>query len=105
MLVVSLVPDVFVQKARPMVYDEDTRMAMLLSVKHVDRVILCGGLGPQAVIASLKPDLYVRGFEYESDRRPEVELLERLGIPIRYTKKLDYPRTTEILNRIWQAAP
>ncbi len=98
-LIVSLVPDEFVRKPRPIIYDEETRIFMLESLRYVDRVILCGGEGPEQVIEDLVPDIYVRGHDYIGKRMPEADILEKLGIPTVFNK-FDYPRATEVIGMI-----
>ena len=98
-LIVSLVPDQFAVKRVP-IYDETQRVAMLNALKCVDEAILCVGPGPEGFIDFLRPDIYVRGWEYAGKRMPESDLLEKLGIPVRYTKFLPYPRTSEIIEKI-----
>ena len=99
-LVVSVVPDEFVNKPhRPMIYDETTRALMLQSLRCVDRVILCGGPGPEKVIEELRPNIYVRGQDYLGKKMPESFLLEKYGIEVRYNN-FNYPRVTEVIERI-----
>ena len=101
-LIVSVVADAYVDKAkRPMIYPESVRLACLAALVCVDQVVLCEAEGPQEIIRRLRPDVYVRGDDYEGVRMPESDVLERLGIPVRITKPSGYPRTTEIVRKIF----
>ena len=101
-LVVSVVADAYVDKAkRPMIYPEAVRLACLAALTCVDQVTLCEAPGPQEVIRRLRPDVYVRGDDYEGVEMPESALLDELGIPVRITAPSGYPRTTEIVRKIF----
>ena len=105
-LVVSVVADEFLTKTkRPMINDEVDRLAHVAALRSVDDVILCQAPGPEGIIASLKPDVYVRGADYIGRRMPESDLLEQLGIAVRYTPS-SFPRTTDRIEQIvaaWRA--
>lgn len=100
-LVVSVVSDRFISKfKRPVIYDENERMSLISALKCVDRVILCDAIGPELIIEQLRPDVYVRGYDYRDKRMPESNLLEKLGIPVRFTDN-NLPHSTEIINKIF----
>ena len=98
-LVVSVVPDKYATKRKP-VYDEKARVRLLRALRCVDQVELCDGPGPEKLIRKLEPDIYVRGADYRRKEMPESALLRRLGIKVRYTKASNGPRTTGIIERI-----
>ena len=97
-LVVSVVPDKYATKRKP-IYDEKARVRLLRSLRCVDQVELCRGRGPEWLIRKIEPDIYVRGSDYRGKEMPESALLRRLGIKVRYTKSVP-PRTTEVIARI-----
>lgn len=97
-LLVSVVPDAFLTKRRP-IHNEENRLAMLRALRYVDHAVLCGGPGPEMVIQTFRPQVYVRGNDYIGKEMPESKLLKELGIEIVCTKS-DYPRTTELIERI-----
>ena len=101
-LVVSVVADGYVSKPL-LVCDQIERVSMLAAIKYVDDVVLCEAPGPERVIASLIPDVYARGSDYIGKRMPEQEILERLGIPVRYTSSIPI-RTTGVIERIRRVA-
>ena len=97
-LLVSVVPDEYASKGKPF-YDERERLTLLLGLRCVDHAVLCRGPGPEKIIKQWRPNLYVRGSDYKGKRMPESALLEKLGIPIRYTRSVP-PRTGDIIARI-----
>lgn len=105
-LVVSVVADAFLSKSkRPMINDEAERLAHVAAIRHVDDAILCQAPGPEKIIESLRPDVYVRGRDYIGRTMPESALLAELGIEIRYTPS-SFPRTTDRIEQIvsaWRA--
>lgn len=103
-LVVSVVADAFVHKPhRMMVNKQDARLEMVAAVRYVDEVILCEAPGPEMVIEKLRPDVYVMGPDKVGKTMPEEELLQKLGIPIRYSVE-NFQRTTQIIERIQRVA-
>lgn len=102
-LIVSLVPDRFVEKPGRPIYTQDERSDLLMSLRDVDAVEFSGP-GPEDLIRKYKPNLYVRGSDYIGVAKPEDAVLRELGIPIRYTRSVP-PTTTEILKRLSCARP
>ena len=101
-LVVSVVADKYLSKGTA-IYNQDERLDLLHSLRHVDEVILCNAPGPEKIISELRPAVYVRGADYVEKDMPEAALLKQLGIPIRFTTSCP-PRTSEIIDRILKAA-
>ena len=97
-LVVSVVPDKYAMKRKP-IYDEKARVRLLKSLRCVSHALLCDGPGPEKLIRSVAPDIYVRGADYKRKAMPESALLKRLGIKVRYTKP-STERTTDIIAKI-----
>lgn len=97
-LVVSVVPDRYVTKRKP-IYDEKARVKLLKALRCVDQVMLCDAPGPEKLIRRLHPDIYVRGSDYRSKEMPESALLRKMGIPVRYTKSVP-PRTTDVIEAL-----
>lgn len=94
----SVLADEFVTKQKT-IYSQDERCDLLHAIKWVDEVILCNASGPQKILAELKPDVYVRGADYQGKEMPESAVLENLRIPVRYTTSCP-PRTGEVIARI-----
>lgn len=96
----SVVADKHVWKPhRPLVYSQDERLTLLSAIRYVDEVWLCDAPGPEQIISDLRPDVYVRGPDYVGKKMPEQEILEKMGIPVRYTAS-SFPRATDIIERI-----
>ncbi len=84
-LVVSLTGDEHIKKAnnRPYV-PEELRAINLAALEMVDYVVVDRNAKPLENIASLKPDLFAKGYEYNADRlhpssREELEVLQSYG--------------------------
>ena len=97
-LVVSVVSDRFCAKGKP-IYGEVERMQLVWALRCVSDVVLCDAPGPERIIEFVKPDIYVRGSDYEGKEMPESDLLRRLGIPVQYTRSVP-PRTGDIIARV-----
>ena len=97
-LVVSVVADKFVSK-RVVIYSQDERMNILRALRSVDEVILCNAPGPEQIISKIRPSVYVRGADYVDKDMPEFSVLNKLGIPTKYTTSCP-PRTSEIIARV-----
>jgi cytidyltransferase-like protein len=99
-LVVSVLADDFLPDyKKPSIYKEADRMGMVAAIRYVDQAILCKAPGPQEILATLKPDIYIRGSDYEGKEMPESQLLRELGIEVKYTKSLPI-RTGDIIKRL-----
>ena len=97
-LLVSVVPDKYITKRKP-IYDQKARVALLRALRCVDQVMLCDGPGPEKLIRKIEPYIYVRGPDYRGKVMPESALLNRLGIPVYFTKEFD-DRTSKVIGRI-----
>ena len=96
-LVVSVLADKYNPKES--VYPEAERLALIRALKYVDLAVLCEAPGPEAIIESLRPDIYIRNDEYYAQDRPEYPLVWRLGIETAFTTTVP-PHTSEIIRRI-----
>lgn len=95
-LVVSLTPDNFVNKGpgRP-AFDEKLRMEQIASLSCVDFVVLNNSPDAIAAIQRIKPDIYVKGSEYQDHASDitgkisqEVGAVEALGGKVFYTNDI-----------------
>ena len=73
-LVVTVTPDRFVNKGpgRP-VYDEDLRAESIAALECVDFVAVNKWPDPVETIKTLRPDIYVKGQEYEADENKKTD--------------------------------
>jgi len=80
-LIVTVTSDKFVTaikgNGRP-VFNEHQRCCMLRALAIVDDVKLIRSLGAEAAVRMVKPDVYVKGKEYEG-RLAEQQLVESFG--------------------------
>ena len=80
-LIVTVTADKFVTAVkgpgRP-VFNEHQRCAMVRALACVDDVRLIKAMGAEAAVRSVKPDIYVKGQEYEG-RLAEQKLVESFG--------------------------
>lgn len=97
-LVVSVVADKYITKRKP-IYDEKARLRLVSSIKCVNTALLCTAPGPEEIIAQLKPNVYVRGSDYEGKEMPESKLLREMGISVKYTQSIP-PRTGDIIREM-----
>lgn len=81
-LVVCLNSDASVRRLkgpdRPIIGEQD-RAELLLALACVDAVLVFGEDTPEAVLDRLRPDLWVKGGDYQGARLPEADLVERWG--------------------------
>lgn len=98
-LIVSVVADRFVTK-KFIIHDERTRMFQVSRTKGVDEVVLCEDFGPEVLLHSFRPNLYIRKDEYAKQEAPEYAVAKELGIECLFTKTVP-PHTKEIVQRIW----
>ena len=111
-LVVSVVADRFVRKgfSKP-IFNELTRLNSIAFLSPVDYVVLCNDFGPWEIIKKLRPNIYVKGKDSESqldnpksgvglDKRS----VESAGGKMVFTKTLQIP-SENVLNKHFSAVP
>ncbi|CCD29558.1 RfaE bifunctional protein [Candidatus Glomeribacter gigasporarum BEG34] len=80
--------------------DEADRMALVAALESVDWVVRFSESNPMALIEALRPDVLVKGGDYDMDALPEAALARRWGgravsIPFEYQRS-----TSALLRRI-----
>lgn len=102
-LVVGITADAFISKGpgRP-VFPEERRAELVRALRIVDRTIVYSEPVPLALIRMLRPDVYVKGKEYEG-RLPEQALVESLGGRVVFTDTPVYS-STKILETLCTSA-
>jgi D-beta-D-heptose 7-phosphate kinase/D-beta-D-heptose 1-phosphate adenosyltransferase len=102
-LVVCLNSDASVRRLkgpdRPVVGEED-RVALLRSLACVDAVAVFGEDTPEAVLAELRPELWVKGGDYRVSDLPEAKLLESWGGQAVVLPYVPGRSTTSIIERV-----
>lgn len=93
-LVVSLTPDIYVNKgpSRPY-FTEDLRMQFIASLEIVDYIVLNDTKDALSIIEKIRPDFYVKGKEYEDHKKDvtgrikvEVDAVEQYKGKVIYTE-------------------
>ncbi|MFF7814234.1 D-glycero-beta-D-manno-heptose 1-phosphate adenylyltransferase [Streptomyces sp. NPDC007945] len=88
---------------RPLTPLED-RMRVLAALGSVDAVVAFEEDTPQALLAALRPDVWVKGGDYSADALPEAEVLRSWGGQTVVLPYLDGRSTTRIADRAARAA-
>jgi D-beta-D-heptose 7-phosphate kinase/D-beta-D-heptose 1-phosphate adenosyltransferase len=84
---------------RPVV-DVRDRVEVLRALSCVDAVLVFDEDTPAAVIERLRPDVWVKGGDYEGDVLPESALLDRLGAETVVLSSLPGRSTTNLIREI-----
>jgi rfaE bifunctional protein nucleotidyltransferase chain/domain len=94
-LIVTVTADEYVNKGpgRPF-FNQWQRQEMLQELRFVDEVRIT--TSAEVAIRSVKPDIYVKGKEYEN-KLPEQKLVESLGGRVHFTQGPVYS-STELIN-------
>jgi D-beta-D-heptose 7-phosphate kinase/D-beta-D-heptose 1-phosphate adenosyltransferase len=79
---------------------EADRAAVLAALSAVDLVLPFEEPTPAALIARIRPDLYVKGGDYRLETLPEAPLVQALGGEVKLLPFLDDRSTTGIIERI-----
>jgi glycerol-3-phosphate cytidylyltransferase len=70
------------------------------ALKAVDYVVLFGEQTAEAVIAEVKPDVYVKGGDYTLDTLPEAKIVQSYGGKVAFIDMVEGRSTTNIINKI-----
>ena len=79
---------------------QDDRMALLAALESVDLVILFSEKTPVELIAKVKPDIYVKGGDYQIDELAETTLVKTWGGKAYAIPFIHDRSTTALLNKI-----
>jgi len=85
--------------ARP-INSELDRAKVVGALKAVDYVVLFGEQTAEAVIAEVKPDVYVKGGDYTLDTLPEAKIVQSYGGKVAFIDMVEGRSTTNIINKI-----
>ena len=102
-LIVGLNSDSSVRKlkgaSRP-INNQADRAEVLLALKPVDYVIIFDELTAENLIAKVKPDIYVKGSDYNLDTLPEAKIVQRYGGRVEFVNLVAGRSTTKIVEKI-----
>ena len=76
------------------------RAKVVGALKAVDYVVLFGEQTAEAVIAEVKPDVYVKGGDYTLDTLPEAKIVQSYGGKVAFIDMVEGRSTTNIINKI-----
>jgi D-beta-D-heptose 7-phosphate kinase / D-beta-D-heptose 1-phosphate adenosyltransferase len=82
--------------ARPLV-GQDDRAAVLRALACVDEVVVFDGDTPEAALARLRPDVWVKGGDYDADELPEAAVVRRHGGRVEIVPYVDGRSTTRLI--------
>lgn len=104
-LIVAVNSDCSVKKQkgpkRPVI-DEVNRMKMVSALECVDYVVLMKDDNPIEILKSLKPDIVVKGKDWEFKKMPEREIILRYGGDLKFVELEKGLSTTQIIHRIME---
>ena len=104
-LVVTVTPDIYVDKGpdRP-VFNQSLRADSIAALECVDYVAINGWPTAEETLRLLKPDIYVKGQEFEAlqDKtgklQKELKILKEIGAEMKFTHEIVFS-STELLNK------
>lgn len=80
--------------------NELDRAKVVGALKSVDYVVFFGEQTAEAVIAEVKPDVYVKGGDYTLDTLPEAKIVQSYGGKVAFIDMVEGRSTTNIINKI-----
>ena len=102
-LIVGLNTDESVRRlkgnSRP-INNQNARAEVLLGLKAVDHVIFFGEETAEALIAEIKPDIYVKGGDYTLETLPEAKIVQSYGGRVELVNLVAGHSTTNIVEKI-----
>lgn len=88
-------------KKRPII-SEQNRITMLCALECVDYVILMNEKNPVSILKRIKPDIVVKGQDWEDKYMPEQTIVESYGGEIHFVPLKGKLSTTNIIRRIYE---
>ena len=76
------------------------RAEVLLGLKAVDHVIIFGEQTAEALIAEVKPTVYVKGGDYTLETLPEAKIVQHFGGRVEFINLVAGRSTTSIVEKI-----
>jgi D-beta-D-heptose 7-phosphate kinase/D-beta-D-heptose 1-phosphate adenosyltransferase len=82
------------------VQNEDARAAVIAALEDVDGVVVFNEDTPEALIETLKPDVFVKGADYAIDDLPEAKIVQSYGGEIVLAELADGHSTSGTIERM-----
>ncbi|MBQ1416076.1 MAG: D-glycero-beta-D-manno-heptose 1-phosphate adenylyltransferase, partial [Selenomonas sp.] len=76
------------------------RAKVVGALKAVDYVVFFGEQTAEAVIAEVRPDVYVKGGDYTLDTLPEAKIVQSYGGKVAFIDMVEGRSTTNIIKKI-----
>ena len=76
------------------------RAKVVGALKAVDYVVFFGEQTAEAVVAEVKPDVYVKGGDYTLETLPEAKIVQSYGGRVAFIDMVAGRSTTNIINKI-----
>lgn len=89
----------FKEPGRPIVAEAD-RSEVVAALEMVDFVVLFGEPTAESLVAELKPDVYVKGGDYQLEALPEARVVESYGGEVRLVPYREGRSTSGIIQKI-----
>ena len=106
-LVIGLNSDASVRRlkgnGRP-INTEDDRAEVLDALRAVDAVTIFGEPTAEALIATVRPDVYVKGGDYTLETLPEAKIVKEYGGRVEFVPLVEGRSTTNVIERIRSGA-
>ena len=106
-LVIGLNSDASVRRLkgnnRP-INTEDDRAEVLDALRAVDVVTIFGEPTAEALIATVRPDVYVKGGDYTLETLPEAKIVKEYGGRVEFVPFVEGRSTTNVIERIRSGA-
>jgi rfaE bifunctional protein nucleotidyltransferase chain/domain len=87
------------EPGRPIV-PEGERAEVMAALEMVSYVVIFGESTAEAIVAELRPDVYVKGGDYSPESLPEARVVDGYGGEVRLVSYLEGRSTTNIIRRI-----
>lgn len=85
---------------RKLILDEKSRLRIISSLEMVDYVVLFDEKTPENLISELKPDIHVKGGDYNINNLPEAKIVQSYGGRIFIFPLVKEFSTTKIIEKI-----
>ncbi len=89
-------------ETRPLISEQD-RAELVAALKPVDCVVIFDEIDVSYLLETVKPDIYVKGGDYNLENLPEKKTIVRFNIEVAFIPLVAGISTTELINRIRKA--
>jgi rfaE bifunctional protein nucleotidyltransferase chain/domain len=86
-------------RSRP-ITPENERAEIIAALECVDYVVIFSERDPIKLIKAIKPDVHVKGGDYDMNKLPEAKIVRSYGGKVVLSEKISNHSTTEIIRRI-----